>query len=227
MIGRIAGLAASNRTGTIRGEDGSHFVFCGAAVLGDYANLAVGHRVSFVIERGSFTAVNVFGEPVRISPSGKKGVESPDLRYTGFRQSENVRTYSFAELTSFQSVQYCVTVDVALMLKHHIAVQEGPELCLRKLISDLKDSPESLRHHFGDQDLLALVASRAEALTRRRLKRSSGGRRGSPPPTSLPSDGNRVSSAVAASSFGSEQAAEDFPHVNATVRSELRPTPRK
>ncbi|MCU1337767.1 MAG: hypothetical protein JWO19_3348 [Bryobacterales bacterium] len=222
MTGRIAGLAASTRTGTIRGEDGSHFVFCGAAVLGDFASLAVGHRVSFVIVRGSYTALNVFGEPLRASASGKKRVEAPDLRYTGFHQSDNVRTYSFAELTSFQSAQHCVTVDVALLLKHHIAVQEGPELCLHKLMSDLKDFPESIRHHFGDEDLLALVASRAEALARRRLKRPAAGRRGSPPPTLLPSDGNRASSAVGASSFGSEQASQDFPHVKATVLARLR-----
>ena len=219
MTGRIAGLASRTRTGTIRGEDGSHFVFCSAAVLGDFASLAVGHRVSFVIVRGSYTALNVFAEPLRSSASRKKHVESPDLRYTGFHQADNLRTYSFAELTSFESAQHCVTVDVALLLKHHIAVQEGPELCLRKLISDLKDSPESIRHHFGDEDLLALVASRAEALARRRLKRPGAGRRGSPPPTFSASDDNRDSCAAGTSSFGSEQA---IPHdVKATVLARL------
>lgn len=187
MTGRITGLAANTRTGTIRGEDGSQFVFCGAAVLGNFDSLDIGHRVSFVFERGgSFTALNVFGEPVRIGSSGKHG-ESPDLRYTGFHQTENVRTYSFAEVTSRHSAQHCVTVDVALLLKHHIGVQEGPALCLGKLITDLKDSPESPRHRLGDDDLLALVAFRAEAVKQKKLKRPAV-RAKSPAPTFSPSD---------------------------------------
>ena len=186
MTGRITGLAANTRTGTIRGEDGSHFVFCGAAVLGNFDSLDVGHRVSFIFERdGSFTALNVFGEPVRIS-AGKRA-ELPDLRYTGFHQIENVRTYSFAEVTSRHSAQHSVTVDVALLLKHHIRVQEGPALCLSKLITDLKDSPESARHRLGDDDLLALVASRADAVKQKRLKRPAV-RAKSPAPNFLPSD---------------------------------------
>jgi hypothetical protein len=183
MTGRIVGLAASTRTGTIRGQDGSHFVFSAAAFLGDFDSLAVGHRVSFLIERdGSYTALNVFREPVRTSAPGKKLVKSPDLRYTGFHQSENVRTYSFDELMSLHSAQHCVTVDVVILLKHHIGVQEGPALCLRKLISDLKDSPDSRRHQLGDEDLLALVASRAGAIKRKRPKHRVAGRRGSWPP---------------------------------------------
>jgi hypothetical protein len=228
MTGRITGLAANTRTGTIRGEDGSHFIFCGAAVLGSFDSLNVGHRVSFVIERGgTLIALNVFGEPVRISASGKKNGESPDLRYTGFQQFENVRTFSFAEVTSRHSTQHSVTVDVTLLLKHHIRVQEGPELCLRKLLTDLKDSPESPGHRLGDDDLLALVASRAEAIRQKRLKRPAADRRKSLRPTFLPSDSNLDRCAVAASSFGSEQASQDFPHVNTAVRSEHLTRPRK
>ena len=186
MTGRITGLAPNTRTGKIRGEDGSHFFFCGAAVLGNFDSLDIGHRVSFIFERdGSFTALNVFGEPVRIN-AGKRA-ELPDLRYTGFHQTENVRTYSFAEVTSRHSAQHCVTVDVALLLKHHIRVQEGPALCLSKLITDLKDSPESARHRLGDDDLQAVIASRAEAIKQKRLKRPAV-RAKSPAPTFLPSD---------------------------------------
>jgi hypothetical protein len=187
MTGRITGLAARTRTGTILGEDGSHFVFCGAAVLGSFDSLDIGHRVSFVFERGgSATALNVFGEPLRMGSSGKHG-EAPDLRYTGFHQTENVRTYSFAEFTSHHSAQHCVTVDVALLLKHHIGVQEGPALCLSKLITDLKDSPESPGHRLGDGDLLALIAFRAEAIKKKKLKRQAG-RAKSPAVTFSPPD---------------------------------------
>jgi len=186
MTGRITGLAANTRTGTILGEEGSHFVFCGAAVLGSFDSLDIGHRVSFVFERGgSFTALNVFGEPVRMNAG--KHAELPDLRYTGFHQTENIRTYSFAEVTSRHSAQHCVTVDVALLLKHHIRVQEGPALCLSKLITDLKDSPESAGHRLGDDDLLALIASRAEAIKQKKLKRPAV-RAKSAAPAFLPSD---------------------------------------
>lgn len=203
MTGRITALTAHTRTGTIRGEDGSHFVFRGAAVLGNFDSLNVGHRVSFVSDRGgTFIALNVFGEPVRMIASGKN-IKTRDLRYTGFHQSANVRTYSFAEHTSRDSAKYFVTVDVALLLKHRIGVQEGPALCLGKLITDLKDSPECPHHQLGNNDLLVLIASRAEAIKQRKLRRPAV-RGKSSALTFLASDGTPECRAAAAGASGSE-----------------------
>jgi|SRR5579872_3166535 len=227
MTGRITGLAIGARTGMIRGQDGSQWVFCADAVLGDYDSLAIGHRVSFVVEReGVYTAVGVFREPVRTAAPGKQLVELPDLRYTGFRQSENERTYRFDDLKSLNSAQYCVTVDIALLLKHHIGVQEGPELCLHKLMSDLKDSPGSRQHRLRDEDLLALVALRAGAIKRRRPRHHVVGRRSPAPafqhsggaPESGPGDG-----AGRTDPFGTKPDSQGIPIVKAAINATRGP----
>ena len=185
MTGTIVGLAGSTRTGTIRSQDGSRLAFSAAGVLGDFDTLAVGHLVSFDLDRArpQHTAVRVFREPFGASGPGKKPDALPDLRYTGFNQAENIRRYRFDALACGHPVQqFVVAVDLALMLKHHIGVQEAPALCLRKLAADLKAFPDSGRHELDDDDLLAYASSRAAAVERKRSKHSFAGRRAPPPP---------------------------------------------
>jgi len=191
VTGTIVALAVRTRTGTIRTEDGSRHAFSDDAVVGDFDTLVVGNRVSFDVDRARPRdgAVTVFREPVRSDETagGKPGVR-PDLRYVGFSQESNVRFYRFdAAAVSPLTRQYVVTVDLALLTKHHICVQEAPALCLRKLASDLKDSRNSQRHELGNADLLAFASTRAAALARRRPRHSFRPRRGSPPPA-LPRD---------------------------------------
>ncbi len=150
--------------------------------------------VSFDVDRvpPHHTAVRVFREPLSASASVKKPDGSPDLRYAGFQQAGNIRSYSFEVLAGGHPVQhFVVTVDLALMLKHHIGVQEAPALCMRKLATDLKDLPGSGRHELDDGDLIAYAASRAAAVERKRPKQPFTGRRGPPPPA--PSNRMRAS----------------------------------
>jgi len=175
VTGTIVGLAAGSRTGTIRTEDGARFAFSSTAVLGDFDTLAVGHRVSFEVDRARPRdgPVTVFREPARASGPGKQAQALSDLRYAGFRQEANVRSYRFDAVGRGDPVRpFVVTVDMAFMMKHHISIQEAPALCLRKLAADLKDFPDSEEHHLGEGDLLAFATSRAAALEAKKAKHS-------------------------------------------------------
>jgi hypothetical protein len=160
-------------------------VFSAAGVLGDFDTLAVGHLVSFELDRtrSHHTAVGVFREPTGAGGPVKKPDSGADLRYAGFTQAQNVRSYHFGTFAIGRPVeQFVVTVDLTLMLKHRISVQEAPGLCLRKLAADLKDVPDRERHELADDDLRAVASSRAAAAEKKRPKHSFAGRRGSPPP---------------------------------------------
>lgn len=119
---------------------------------------------------------------VATSPA-KKPAAAHDLRYAGFTQAENVRSYRFDSVTrGHPSQRFVVTVDLALMLKHRIGVQEAPVLCMHKLAADLLAIPVAGRHELADDDLRAYASSRAAAGVRRRPKHAFAGRRGTPPP---------------------------------------------
>lgn len=169
-----------------RSRDGSRLAFSAAGVLGDFDTLAVGHLVSFDPDRAQphHTAVRVFREPFGAHGPGKKLDASPDLRYAGgFNQAEGIHSCCFDAVASGHPVQhFIVTVDLALLLKHHIGVQEAPALCLRKLATDLKALPDTGCHELDDDDLLAYASSRAAAIERKRPKHSFAVRRGLPPP---------------------------------------------
>jgi hypothetical protein len=158
-------------------------VFSAATVLGDFESLTLGDRVTFDTDRNTshHIAVRVFREPFSsgVSTAGHRGC--PDLRYAGFDQANNIRSYRFDAVSSGHSVRHCVTVDLALFLKYHIGVQEAPALCLHKLATDLKDAPHSGPHQLGDNDLEAFAASRAASLDRKRPRHVPATRRGSPP----------------------------------------------
>ncbi len=184
MTGTVTGLASSSRTGTITTPDGSRLFFAAAAVLGDFDALAVGHRVSFELEREGMRriATRVFHEPMKAPVPSRKPDAPPDLRYAGFQQAANLRVYRFNIARPGNSVQHSIMLDVTLLLKHHVGMQEIPALCVSKLTADLKTSPELLKHQLGDDDLRQFASLRAEASERRASRHSFAGRRGAPPP---------------------------------------------
>ncbi len=102
------------------------------------------------------------------------------LRYMGFDQTQAVRVYRFDSIVDrAPAVRYIVTADLALFLKHHIGIQEGPTLCARKLASDL-ELPEQREHILTNDDLLAYVAARSDAEARKAAARKPGVRRKAP-----------------------------------------------
>lgn len=102
------------------------------------------------------------------------------LRYMGFEQAKAVRVYRFDRIEErVPTVRYTVTADLALFLKHHIGIQEGPALCARKLTSDLEGAGQC-EHILTNDDLLAYVNARADADARKAAARKPGVRRRAP-----------------------------------------------
>jgi len=105
-----------------------------------------------------------------------------ELRYLGFDQKQNTRTYKFDGVANGQpTVHFVVTADLALFLANRIGIQEGPTLCAHKLST----SPES----FGDanleltnDDLRAHASARTMAEARKAEARRMGPRRRPPVP---------------------------------------------
>lgn len=185
VTGLIVALASATRSGTIRTENGDRFDFSAGSVLGDFDTLAIGHRVSFELDRARprRAAVSVFREPRKAVPPGRSTEEPPDLRFQGFSQQASVRSYRFAAIRTGQQVcEHAVTVDLRLMQRHGVSVQEAPALCLRKLLEDLKSAPAAELHELSEKDLGAFASARTASLERKRPKLPFSHRRGAPPP---------------------------------------------
>ncbi len=141
MTGRIKSLNAATASGVIAAEDGLDIQFLVSAVLEcDVARLAVGQLVSFDVEDSHFgRAINVYLRKQHIlTASPEQRHESIRLRYMGFRQAGSIRSYRFDRVSPGENTAtFIVATDLALFLKHHVGIQEGPDLCLRILSAEL------------------------------------------------------------------------------------------
>jgi hypothetical protein len=100
-----------------------------------------------------------------------------ELRYLGFDQSENTRSFRYDVIAKGETKrQAVITADMALFLQHHIAIQEGPAVCAVKLTSDLERNFEG-EHVLVAEDLQAQVEIRAANEAKRIEARRAGGRR--------------------------------------------------
>jgi hypothetical protein len=96
-----------------------------------------------------------------------------ELRYLGFDQNQNIRTYRFDRVVvGGPAARFLVTADMALFLKHHVGIQEGPSLCARKLTSD-PECTAGIAHELTNDDLLAYALARSEAEAHRAAARKS------------------------------------------------------
>lgn len=89
------------------------------------------------------------------------------LRYIGFDQAQNTRVYKFdggAEDKS--STRFAVSIDMALFLRHHVGIQEGPTLCAQKLTADFEAQHRG-EHELTNEDLAAHAAERTAAKARK------------------------------------------------------------
>jgi hypothetical protein len=172
VTGTILELVSGRGTGIIGAEDGSRLLFSATAVLGDFSKLAVGQRVTFDLDHslppgGNAVRILRYSVPV---PTPKPDAR-PDLRYGGFEQSAGFRHYRFDSVARGEaSRRYVVTVEIALLARHHIAVQELPSLCMHKILAALETSSESTRHELNSDDLRAFATSRAAEAERKRRK---------------------------------------------------------
>src|SRR5262245_26758228 len=105
-----------------------------------------------------------------------------ELRYLGFDQKQNTRTYKFDGVANGQpTVHFVVTADLALFLANRIGIQEGPTLCAHKLSTSTESAGDASLELTND-DLRAHVSARTMAEARKAEARRMGPRRRPPVP---------------------------------------------
>ena len=101
-------------------------------------------------------------EPARASVAH---LPKPILRYSGFEQTGNVRTYLFDHLVTGQkSTPMAVSAEIPLLMKYHVSIQDGPALCLQVLSAavgklEAADASEPSRE-LTEDDIVAYLASK-------------------------------------------------------------------
>lgn len=163
MTGRIKSLSGHSESGLIAAENGLSFPFdCSAVMAYDAGGLAVGQTVTFELKVGLHPeAVHVcVQKPHHPSPGADKHRASINLRYAGFAQEGNIRSYRFEQLSAGEETRtFLITTNLDLFRKHSVGIQEGPTLCMRVLMAGLIAGVASHRA-LTDLDMLAYVASR-------------------------------------------------------------------
>jgi len=105
-----------------------------------------------------------------------------ELRYLGFDQKQNTRTYKFDGVANGQpTVHFVVSADLALFLANRIGIQEGPTLCAHKLSSAPEPAGDANLELTND-DLRAHASARTMAEARKAEARRMGPRRRPPVP---------------------------------------------
>jgi hypothetical protein len=105
-----------------------------------------------------------------------------ELRYMGFDQKQNTRTYKFDGVASGQpTVHFAVTADLTLFLANRIGIQEGPTLCAHKLTGSPEPAADA-NLELTNEDLRAHASARSLAEARKAEARRMGPRRRPPAP---------------------------------------------
>ena len=93
------------------------------------------------------------------------------LRYMGFDQAKNIREYKFDGVAAGETAKhFVVSADLALFARYHVALQEGPALCLKKLSADLEVLQQP-PHELTGGDLADHVSAQAAAEAERKTSR--------------------------------------------------------
>jgi hypothetical protein len=109
-----------------------------------------------------------------------------ELRYMGFDQKQNTRTYKFDGVANGQpTVRFVVTADLALFLANRIGIQEGPTLCAHKLSSVAEPAATEMNVVLTNDDLRAHASARSLTEARKAEARRMGPRRRPPAPPPL------------------------------------------
>jgi hypothetical protein len=95
------------------------------------------------------------------------------LRYMAFDQAKNIREYKFDGAAEGKTIaHFVVSADLALFVKHHVGLQEGPSLCLKRLSTNL-ETLQLVPHELTSGDLADHVSAQAAAAERKTSLRKS------------------------------------------------------
>lgn len=180
MTGTIKSLDPASASGVITAADGLMVGFRPSAVLAyDVPILAVGQLVSFDLEGGRRPqALNVCVLRAPRSLNGQeRRLEITCLRYAGFQQQGDIRSYRFELFAPGEArATFTVNTDLALFTKHHVGIQEGPGLCLHLLAAELDLAGTAAGTPFQcsltDREMLAHLASRPVPRAKHGFKRA-------------------------------------------------------
>ncbi len=168
MTGRIEMLATAISAGRITSNTGANtFHYAYRIPLGNTDGLSVGGLVTFQLERGNpNVAISVCAD--QGSAAEAAGTRRPEVRYQGFEQTNDVRSFKFqAWRTGEENQQAVVTADLALFRKHGVTIQEGPGLCLRLVEVELQQASPSQdgvwKRALTDKEILEHVACRRQS----------------------------------------------------------------
>jgi hypothetical protein len=176
MTGRIEALATPEKLGRITTNSGpSRFHFSYREPTGKADGLAMGRLVTFELEKGSpEIAVSVRPKEAEVAPPGE--VRAPrEIRYQGFEQTKNIRSYKFQAWRSGEENQEAiVTVDIVLFRRHGIGIQEGPGLCLRLVEAEFQEPGRSettvWKRSLTDNEMLAHLACQTTSKSSRKKR---------------------------------------------------------
>jgi hypothetical protein len=89
------------------------------------------------------------------------------LRYAGFDQSGNVRSYLFQRVVAGEKNRLIVVAaEIPLLVKHRVRIQDGPALCLHVLLLEMQSielsSPPISRRVLTETDVLTYLAGRPQ-----------------------------------------------------------------
>lgn len=139
MTGRIEVLATAYKPGLITTNTGRERFQYSYQFAPGATDLEVGGLVAFELERGNIdTAIKVYALEKGDSPLAVSSA-SPEVRYQGFEQKNDVRSFRFrAWRIGEENQDLVVSADLALFRKYGITIQEGPALCLRLIEAELQ-----------------------------------------------------------------------------------------
>ena len=125
------------------------------------------------------TNATVTNEPQLVGQL-RGGAATSTLRYSGFDQRDNTRYYVFQyRVEGEKSRPIVVSAEIPLLVKHHVRIQDGPDLCLRTLMLEISgfdlSQTGALQRVLTAEDLLAYLANQPPpAVKGKREKKTDG-----------------------------------------------------
>ena len=162
MTGRIKSFDPRTSSGCIESDSGTDVGFDSSVVVAyDIGWLAVGQAVTFQQGNSAGARASYVSVETPRASSGEIRREQPlFLRYLGFDQQNSIRAYRFERvMPGDENLPFTVTTDLTLFAKHHVGIQEGPNLCRTLLVNGIAiGKPKDLV--LTEPDLEAFLAAR-------------------------------------------------------------------